>query len=262
MLLDVKFKEGTRNKNKPGRLLVLKCDMCEVVFERPFGPRCFKQDLHACSRKCHGLLERKGGPRDEKKRHTSMLHYGVEHPRKSKIVEESRKQTCIIRHGVPYVLQLQHVINAAHTAEVESIRTESLKRVNLNGEPAKKRHATMKRMGTYSRTSKPEEQCYIQLCQQFGVEDIERQVLINGWSIDFYVKSINTYVQEDGVYHHGLDRHIDVISEHKTSRDRSIHKRWLLDKQQDAWFEDNHKRLIRVTDLCVLQDNTWLIMLT
>jgi hypothetical protein len=31
------------------------------------------------------------------------------------------------------------------------------------------------------------------------------------WPVDFYVKSINTYIQYDSEYWHGLDRSIDVM---------------------------------------------------
>jgi hypothetical protein len=56
-------------------------------------------------------------------------------------------------------------------------------------------------------------------------------------------------VQLDGVYWHGLDRPIDVIAERRTKRDAQIHKKWLMDREQDRWFVENGMRLIRITDL-------------
>jgi hypothetical protein len=108
----------------------------------------------------------------------------------------------------------------------------------------------MKLSGTY-RKSKSEDQCYDLLCECFGADDVERQVRINDrWAIDFYIKSIDTYVyvQFDGVYWHGLDRPIELIAEHRTKRDVQIHKKWATDREQDAWFSERGMKLIRISD--------------
>jgi hypothetical protein len=89
------------------------------------------------------------------------------------------------------------------------------------------------------------------LCFQFLVNefcDVDRHVFINKWDIDFYIKSIDTYVQLDGVYWHGLDRPIDVITLFLHPRDKTIYNTLLRDKEQNKWFEQNDKRLIRFTD--------------
>ena len=107
----------------------------------------------------------------------------------------------------------------------------------------------MKANGTY-RKSSVEDALYVYLCDKHGVEQIVRNALVNNrWPIDFYVKSIDTYVQLDGVYWHGLDRPIEVISEHRTKRDAQIHKKWLTDREQDRWFREQGLNLIRLTDV-------------
>ena len=105
----------------------------------------------------------------------------------------------------------------------------------------------MKRNGTYGK-SKPEDHLYEILCEMFSADDIERQVTVHKWPIDFYVKSIDTYIQFDGAYWHGLDRPIEVIAEHKTPRDVQIHKKWLTDQRQNEWFKEHNMKLIRITD--------------
>ena len=75
-----------------------------------------------------------------------------------------------------------------------------------------------------------------------------RQYVVHRWPIDFYIKSIDTYVQLDGVYWHGLDRPIEAIAEHRTKRDVQIHKKWLIDRQQVEWFASRGLRLVRITD--------------
>jgi hypothetical protein len=61
-------------------------------------------------------------------------------------------------------------------------------------------------------------------------------------------RSIDTYVQLDGVYWHGLDRPIELIAEHRTKRDVQIHKKWATDREQDAWFAERGMKLVRITD--------------
>lgn len=110
------------------------------------------------------------------------------------------------------------------------------------------RHESTKRNGSYGK-SKPENECYEYLCCRFGKENIERQCPIKNWAIDFYIKSIDIYVQLDGVYWHGLNRPIEIIAEHKTKQDVQIHKKYLDDREQNEFFVKNGLKLIRVTDI-------------
>jgi len=105
----------------------------------------------------------------------------------------------------------------------------------------------MKRNGTY-RTSKPEDRLYQVLCEMFDIDDVDRQTLVYKWPIDFYAKSIDTYVQYDS-YWHGVGRAIIEVAEHKVPRDVSIHKKMLTDIAQDAYFAERGMRLIRVQSL-------------
>lgn len=76
-----------------------------------------------------------------------------------------------------------------------------------------------------------------------------RQVNVSKfWVIDFYIKTIDTYLQFDGVYWHGLDRPIDEIRQSDKGRDKAIYRKWLVDRQQEKWFKDQGKRLVRITD--------------
>jgi hypothetical protein len=143
-----------------------------------------------------------------------------------------RAQTNVVRYGFPCPMTQAYVKEMANSPD-----------------RCAKRHETMKRNGTY-RSSKAEETCYEALCELFGVNDVERQVIVpeKRWLIDFCVKSIDTYVQFDGEYWHGLDRPIEVIAEHRTPRDVQIHKKWMTDREQDEWFRTRGMKLVRVTD--------------
>lgn len=85
------------------------------------------------------------------------------------------------------------------------------------------------------------------LRERFG--EIKHQKWVNGWPIDFYIPSIDTYVQFDGVYWHGLDRPIELIRASKLVRDQAIVKKWETDRKQDEWFATQRLRLVRITDM-------------
>lgn len=142
-----------------------------------------------------------------------------------------REATCRKLYGVSHVSQ----------------RPEHKLRAN-SPEACAKRHETMKRNGTYHK-SKPEDLLYTMLCEMFSAVQRQVAVVANAhWSIDFYITDIDTYVQFDGEYWHGLDRPIEAIAERKTKRDANIHNKWLTDRTQDTWFAANSKRLVRITD--------------
>lgn len=98
---------------------------------------------------------------------------------------------------------------------------------------------------------------YEHLCAQHGVDNVERQVRVHKWPIDFYVKSIDTWIQVDGVYWHGLDGQLE---EHRKraaldKRSRIIVYKWETDRRQEQWFAERGMRLIRITDKQVTQMN-------
>lgn len=151
---------------------------------------------------------------------------------------------------------LAKVAVASHTPAAEAKRSVSLKTFHVERpadwqnpgntpDACRKRHETMKRNGTY-RKSRPEDELYKYLVQRFG--DVERQRYVNGWPIDFYVPSVDAYVQLDGVYWHGLDKPIEQIRQSSRPRDRQIVKKWETDRAQGAWFAAREMRLVRITD--------------
>lgn len=71
----------------------------------------------------------------------------------------------------------------------------------------------------------------------------------NLWNVDMYVPDIDTYIQFDGVYWHGLDRPVEEIKNSNTKRNIAIYKKWTIDREQDEWFLKVSKRLVRITDI-------------
>jgi hypothetical protein len=227
----------------------LECDECHKRFEQRRRGCHLKQSdrKHLCSVECvrtHRAqialkMTQRWNERSEEEKHNVLIkkrqayvrRYGVDHPFKSPEVREQIRQTCIKRYGVN---------NPASSPIIKA-------KINQSALHAKA-HQTRKMSGTYSH-SKIEDAFYDALCEKFNHDNVERQVIINGWSIDFYIKSIDTYVQFDGVYWHGLDRPRNVIEKSSSPRDRVILTVLDKDPKQNEWFKIQQKRLCRITDM-------------
>lgn len=162
---------------------------------------------------------------------TMISRHGVPWAALSPNVIAKQRMTNELRYGVPCTFQLETAKLAAHTPEAHA-----------------RAHETKKRNGTYAKQSSLEEdRAHEVLCEMFGANDVERNVIVNNnWPIDFYIKSKNLFVQYDGAYGHGLDRPLDVIARHATKRDVAIHAQIERDLRQIEWFKLNDMRLVRI----------------
>lgn len=191
----------------------------------------------------------------KKKRDVFCRKYGVTSPAKNRAVVEKARLTCIERFG-GWPQQNAEIAKKRVSTCIErygttnSFQIQSVRAHANTVAACQKRHETMKRSGSYAKSG-PEDEFDTLLCDAFGVDNIERQVKIIGtrWAIDFYIKPIYAYVQFDGVYWHGLDRPIEQIRESTNPRDRSIARKWDVDRIQDAWFAAHKERLVRITDM-------------
>lgn len=263
-------------------ILTLRCDHCTGEFERKTNiRRQLNMAYHFCSRRCSQGARAKSGVLRLVMEETMRRKMGddwasqigqkinkSQTPEQRKARGRKAKQTVFERYGANSACQIPHVRKACMNARIQpdvianqqatvlarfGVKSVlSLPEVHVlanSPEAQKKRHETMKRNGAYYK-SRPEEQCYLLLCERYGT--VERQVWMNGWAIDFYVPCIDTYVQEDGVYLHGLDRQIEIIKECKTKKDAEIYRKWQRDREQDEWFKSTGRRLLRITDKQVL----------
>lgn len=218
----------------------------------------------------------------EKAKETFLEHYGVDHPFKAEEVKEKIKQTNLNKYGVEYPAQNFDLHKKMSDTTYErygvecmfthpDVRRRALEttekrygakffwgtdahKVVVNDPVYQARvHETKKKNGTYV-NSKVEQLCYEVLCTAYGEENVTRHPIINGWEIDFYVNSVNAYVQLDGVYYHGLDRPADEIKLFKTPTDVTIYGTMLRDQKQNDWFYKNNVHLVRITDLELNKD--------
>jgi len=170
----------------------------------------------------------------QKSKETNLAVRGVEYPTQDPTVIAKSKQTCLSKYGVDNVFKSDYF---------RELMDENIDEI------VKKRHETMKKNGTYSK-SQPEDRCYLLLATLFGDDDVERQVTPAGtrWPIDLFVKSKQIYIQVDGEYWHGLDRPLQQIQSLKNERDPGILRTMETDRKQNIWFSSQDKILLRVTD--------------
>jgi hypothetical protein len=208
-----------------------------------------------------------------KTRQTCLKRYGVEHPmlNPDSTYRQKRDKTCLERYGSTIPTKSEQVKSKTQATNIERYdvpfpmmnegvkarMVESLKQNNMQA-IAIKRIETMKRNGSF-RKSRAEDKMYELLVQRFGTDDVERNKRPVGtaWPIDFYIKSIDTWIQVDGIYWHGLDGQLE---EHRKranvdKRSRIIVYKWETDRRQEQWFAEHNMHLIRLTDKQVTQAN-------
>lgn len=213
----------------------------------------------------------------KKKAKTTLKHYGVENPLNSKEIIDKVKQTNIKKFGTDCPMKNPEIVaklkqsimdkyGVDNISKLQSIKDKkeelSFKKYGVKTPLMsdeikskidyianfKKAHETNKKNGTYS-SSKIEDELYDLLCDYYGQKNVDRHILINNWDVDFYIKNINTYLQLDGVYWHGLDRDIDAIKLSANDRDKNIVKKYYTDIKQNNWFKESNIKLVRITDM-------------
>jgi len=259
------------------RVSVFVCDQCGIEYKRKYSKCHVGVQISFCSKQCKYDATKRGGiiyphhlftpETREKAEQTYIERYGVPFGKLATLDDIKQKivVTTLKNYGVSNVLKLQSTIEAHRTVCRENGNEINQKRVNTclekYGVPvamqaeevkskidyheiAQKSHDTMKRNGTFKKSG-PENKLYELLCEKFGNDNVERQTKVNGWAIDFYIKTIDLYIQLDGVYWHGLDRPIEDIKKFEHKRDSVIYTTYMRDIEQVMWFKENNKRLVR-----------------
>jgi hypothetical protein len=189
----------------------------------------------------------------EKIKNTSLKRYGVEHPFASLEIIEKIKDSNFKKYGHEAYTQTEDFklkskatnlknYGAEHTLQ----RSDIISSINWKNR-AQKRHQTMKRLGLYN-SSLCEDKFFKFLCENFDEDNVSRRITVDSHEIDFYISNINTYVQFDGIYWHGLDRSLEEISLLKNPRDKTILGTFKRDLLQAETFNSLGFILVRITD--------------
>lgn len=257
-------KNGTESQRSEVRYL-FRCDHCDKEYEKkPGNVSASKSGLHFCSNECK-FASRSTGKLKIAAEETSLKNNGTRSPMQSEKVKAKHRQGFQQTYGSDVTSPL-HVPGAK-----EKRRRTHLERYGFEetfqaeGPKAKRRATWFQNYGVPYRpfdqidlqrimqeqphkwSSKVEEEMCKLLAEQFG--EVIRQKRVHKWPIDAYVPAIDTYIQLDGVYWHGLDRPIEIIQASSRPRDQAIYQKWLNDREQDAWFAEKGLRLVRITDV-------------
>ena len=234
------------------REILLKCDECYVEYNCQYSKsRSLKSELHFCSIQCSsksmsaGILS--------KKTHDKLIEkYGSSYVETESFKKE-REKTWISKYGVKNILSSPEIQEKIKNTNLEKYGRE----VYAGGddweskldrdEIVRKAWLTKIKNGTCSKSA-PEERLAIILEKEFGEDNIRRQVLMIKQWIDFYVVSLDLYIQIDGIYWHGLNRDLDIIKLGKTSQDQKIYKQILRDEKLNEYMKISNKKLVRITD--------------
>ena len=225
---------NTRGSAKKEKVQI-KCAECFQTFEKI---PC-KSGMKFCSNECKG--------KNYQKRHTRTC-----------LSCETVFETTLGKDK-KYCSKSCHHISLSQGQALENMKMTNLRKygalhVSQVREIKVKKHHTMKKNKRYGK-SKVEDNVYESLVRLYGINSVERQSLVNGWAIDFFIKPIDTYLQVDGAYWHGLNRDPEEIQASGAFRDKYILKVIQKDKEQNRWFAENNVRLVRITDIQLRSKN-------
>lgn len=163
---------------------------------------------------------------------TMQHRHGVASPLQSPVIRKKSEETLAKKHGVP---------NALSRGSPFRPSSEDLSVAGQKGYAV----VVAKPEGQWI-LSRPEKELVQFLKNHFGENDIDCQVPVKregkrAWLIDARIKSLNVYVQLDGIFWHGLDKPYEDL--HPYAK-----KAYDKDRIQDAWFESSGLRLVRITD--------------
>ena len=237
-------------------IYMMTCDVCDSDYESP------NETSSGCSRIC-SFKTIKAMPGVSEKWRTSMRASHADPVVKEKRKQSFKKPETIAKMKAaqlrssadPLVRERMMATNKiiGSRPEVRAKRSATLKRLYAeHGDEIKaKEHATKKKNGSYAK-SKGEDKLHEFLCEKFGIDNIDRPVRVNGWSIDFYIKSIDTYVQFDGKFYHWIGRPVEdlhrLITETGKPTYQVVLKTVNRDIEQVKWFAENGLKLVRVIE--------------
>jgi hypothetical protein len=245
------FLQVRKKEHSYGKEICYECDTCGKPFIRNYKKRLtISKTGFFCSNKCSnenrmklGILQQNLFSKENRKKAKEAKARKT--PEEMKEISEKAKRTSRERYGVDNISQLPEI---KKKKEQTVLKNYGVKHQWSSPKIREQIHQKMKENGSYNHISKPQKRFHKVLIEYFGKQNVEHSLMVNGWEIDFYIKSMDTYVQFDGIYWHGLDRPLNEIRKIKSQRDKAILKTVERDYLQNCWFKDNNLKLIRITD--------------
>lgn len=180
-------------------------------------------DNHSKTKEFKDFLKDSRDVLEEKKRQTFLKKYGKEHYFQTTVfkdflkkhqddIQEKIKQTCIDKYGVDSYSKTQEYKDKYKRTCLDKYGTDSYFKSELYRtqllDIQKKVYNTKKKNNSFC-ASKDENKVYNILLNKFGKEDVERQYKseVYPFACDFYIKSLDLYIEYNGYFTHGWDKH-------------------------------------------------------
>ena len=252
---DIQRKMKQTTKERHGKETYRNVELCKETKKERYGdPHYNNQEQNKKTTK--ELYGDENYRNTEKAIETSQQKYGVTHVMKLKEVKDKAQKTYIENNGglgfasksvyENFKKTMFETYGVDHPMKSDEIKSK----VDWK-EWFRKMHETMKKNGSYgSMSSKTENAFYELLASYFSVDAIDRFVNVNNHIVDFYIKQLNTYIQFDGEYWHGLDRPLEEVKKNAeiSRRAKGIYTGYFKDREQDKWFAEHNIKLVRITD--------------
>jgi hypothetical protein len=250
------------------------CDYCGNQFVGGTKQKLISQELHFCSRYCSNLSAKKGGKIFEKKKHSSIIKYGCEHHSANTEVQNKRIDTCISKFGGRSPQSNPDIKSKIHNSILSKFGDHFSRSLDVKN---KKKKTCIEKYGvdSYSKTQKFKDSINWQDVNRKGFNtrklnglspvskievkfleflkiyftEIQTQVSVDKWFIDFYIPSVDCYVQFNGNYWHGLDKSYEELIGSSKPRDKIIAATKLRDVEKQKYFKDNNLILINIPEL-------------
>jgi very-short-patch-repair endonuclease len=252
--IEIEEKTAGRNRKYQKKILYLKCDHCDDEYICPENTkiRACKMQNHFCSKSCSTKSLQNGLLRS-KVECTLIEKYGVKGYVTASDFQNKSKKSCLDKYGVDHGMKTKEVKNRLRKICLEKYGKETFLGSDVwrskvdHKDIARKAWLTKIKNGSCS-TSRTEENLYLLLCDIFGADDIVRQVYIIRQWVDFYIKSLNLYLQLDGIYWHGLNRDISQIKNSNIRQDKKIYQNYLRDQKLNSYMKEKGLKMVRITD--------------
>lgn len=252
--IEVEEKIAGKNRKYKRKILYLKCDYCSNEYTCPENTkiRALKKENHFCSKSC-STNSLKNGLLRNKVENTLINKYGVKGYVTAFDFQDKSKKSCIDKYGVDHGMKVEKIKNKLKQVCLEKYGKETFLGSDIwrskvdHKDIARKAWLTKIKNGSCSK-SYTEEKLYQLLCDIFGVDDVVRQVYIIRQWIDFYIKSLDLYLQLDGVYWHGLNRNISEIKNSSVRQDKKIYQNYVRDQKLNSYMKSKGLKMIRITD--------------
>ena len=190
----------------------------------------------------------------DKAKKTNLERYGVENPMQSELVQKKQQQTNMKRYGVAFPFQSEAVkqtykdnflekygVEHPMQSEVFSEKYKCSMRKNYgvdfpyqSTEIKQKMFDTKRKNGTFS-SSLPEDNLHAILIEKFGVENVSRNDNSHEeypFAVDFYIKSLNLYIEYNGSWTHG--KH---FFNENSPQDQKLLEKWQLKSETSKYYK-------------------------